>query len=716
MKRTPLGPLSAAALVLSLTCGWAQADNPLKLLPTPKVLKVDGGSMPLTAESRIVATDPKLKPLADILADEILLVTKLRPAVVAGEGKAGDIVLTINPKLQADADILTVHGQEVLKTREYAHTIAVTDRVAIEGWDYRAVCEGTSTLLQAIAIEGEKASVPKMTIKDWPYSDFGAIMVDCARQPQPIYVLKMAAEICRLFRIRYLHLHLTEDNGYTFPSTAYPEANSVHYPPLTPYTLAELKDLVAYADARGVTCVPELEGPGHSTALLDSMKGRLGKPGSNYPTDQFLPTTFPILDTLVGEMCDVFKSSPYFHIGGDEVGTGLLGDPRYVQYMKEHNMSGESAVWIVYAQKMTEIVKKHGKKTLMWDGMPVGCPLDKSLAKDVILYTWFPAKGRSRAAQDMGYTTVTVPWNMPPFEQFSLFTCNDDVLTPKDKILGHCRPMWEMDHVALANAYLPGAPERHERTWGPDNVIEPDYHKNRLARQNVRVNMIVRPVTLTYGGAIKDGLFSDPITVTMSTIVPGGQIRYRLDGKEPTAESPLYDKPFTVTESLRIRAALFDKDGKRLGNITVGDGYQYVNRQTNLTTGKPVTASHPFQREDKPEMAVDGEVRLDRYWACGTTPSWLQIDLQNVHTLDRVQVFPYWDDVRYYQYTIELSTDGKTWKRVADASANTAPETEKGRLHKFDPTPARYVRVNVLKNSDNYAAHLVEVRAWEAGK
>ena len=55
--------------------------------------------------------------------------------VAEGESKPGDIVLKLNRQLQAGAEILTVHGQEVLKTREYAHTIAVTDRVVIEGWD-----------------------------------------------------------------------------------------------------------------------------------------------------------------------------------------------------------------------------------------------------------------------------------------------------------------------------------------------------------------------------------------------------------------------------------------------------------------------------------------------------------------------------------------------------------------------------------------------------
>jgi len=715
MKRTPVGLLSLAALVVSLACASANAGNPLNLLPTPKVLKVDGGAMPLTAEARIVATDPKLKPLADILADEILLVARFKPAVVAGEARAGDIVLTINPKLQADADILTVHGQDVLKTREYAHTIAVTDRVAIEGWDYRAVCEGTSTLLQAIVLEGDKASVPRMTVKDWPYSDYGAIMVDCARQHQPIYVLKMAAETCRLFRIRYLHLHLTEDNGYTFPSTAYPEANSVHYPPLTPYTLEELRDLVAYADARGVTCVPELEGPGHCSALMDGMKGKLGNVRWS-AMDVVNPEIYPILDTLVGEMCEVFKSSPYFHIGGDEVEPSrYLGQAHVKKYMKEHNLSNKSAIWVPYGQNMAKIVKKYGKKTIMWDGFPTGCPLDPSLANDIIVYSWRRA-GRARAAQDAGFTTITVPWSMPPFPEFSMFTCNGDVLTREDKVLGHCHPMWEMDHVALALSYLPGAPNRHERTWGPDNVIEEDYRTNRMAKQSARAFMIVRPVTFRFGGSIKEGVFNDPITVTMSTIVPGAQIRYRLDGEEPSLQSPLYQKPFQAAESVNLRAALFDKDGRRVGNTTVGEPLRYVRFESSLTTGKPVEASGRVNAKEKPEFAADGMVDIKQFWGIKPAPAWLKVNLQGEYHIARVQVVPYFDGIRYYQYTVEVSTDDKTWTQVVDASRNTTPGTEKGYMHKFAQARARYIKVNMLKNSDNPAVHLVEVRAWEAGK
>ena len=725
MYRRVVGVFSLLALLLSFVCLPAEAGNPLNLLPTPKVLKIEGGEVPLTAESRLVATDPKLKPLADVLSDEILLVTKLRLAVVESDPKAGDIVLKIDPKLQADADILTVHGQEVLKTREYAHAITVTDRVVIEGWDYRAVCEGTATLLQAIRLDGGKVSVPKMTVKDWPYSDYGAIMVDVARQHQPTYILKVAVETCRLFKIRYLHLHLSDDSAFTFPSTAYPEANSIHYPPTVPYTLKELKDLVAYADARGVTCVPELEGPGHCTALMDGMKGKLGDVRWS-AMDVINPDIYPILDTLVGEMCEVFKSSPYFHIGGDEVEPSrYLGQAHVQKYRKEHNLTGEATIWLPYGQNMAKIVKKHGKKTIMWDGVPVGVPLDASLANEIIVYTWL-RRGRARAAQDLGYTTVTVPWGVPPFPEFSMFTCNGDVLTREDKVLGHCRPMWEMDDIALANGYLRGAPERHERTWGPDNVIEEDFQRNRLPKQNSRADMILRPVKIKVdakiirdesGGMHSGYKFIDgSATVSMTTEMPGGRIRYTLDGTLPTLKSILYEKAFPLTEAASFAAAIFDETGKMVGNVTLSDKYMPLMFEKSLTTGKPVETSGPENKTDKPEYVNDGWVDITKYWGAKPAPAWWQVDLEKEYSVDRVQVVPYFDGSRYYQYTVEVSTDTNKFTQVVDASKNTEVGTGKGYMHKFAPTKARYIRVNMLTNSDNPAVHLVEVRAWETGK
>ncbi|MCY2923869.1 MAG: hypothetical protein NT031_00240, partial [Planctomycetota bacterium] len=107
-KKHRNGAMIVLGLAVAVGLGTRGAQGAeLKLLPTPKSIQLAGGDMPLTEASRIVATDSKLKPLAEILSGEVLLVTGLRLAPVEGEGRPGDIVLKINPALRADADIWT---------------------------------------------------------------------------------------------------------------------------------------------------------------------------------------------------------------------------------------------------------------------------------------------------------------------------------------------------------------------------------------------------------------------------------------------------------------------------------------------------------------------------------------------------------------------------------------------------------------------------------
>ena len=77
-------------------------------------------------------------------------------------------------------------------------------------------------------------------------------------------------------------------------------------------------------------------------------------------------------------------------------------------------------------------------------------------------------------------------------------------------------------------------------------------------------------------------------------------------------------------------------------------------------------------------------------------------------------LYTYWDGGRFYQYKIDVSTDGKQWTNVVDASQNRQRATEHGYAHTFSPTPARYLRVTMLRNSANPGLHIVELRAYEA--
>ena len=104
-----------------------------------------------------------------------------------------------------------------------------------------------------------------------------------------------------------------------------------------------MKELVAYADARGVTIVPEFEMPGHSgaatraiPAIFDAINPESRQPVGIGCMNLSNEALYPALDTIIGEMCDVFKSSPYFHIGSDEVTSGRLSlHPGYKTFMEK---------------------------------------------------------------------------------------------------------------------------------------------------------------------------------------------------------------------------------------------------------------------------------------------------------------------------------------------------------------------------------------------
>ena len=119
-----------------------------------------------------------------------------------------------------------------------------------------------------------------------------------------------------------------------------------------------------------------------------------------------------------------------------------------------------------------------------------------------------------------------------------------------------------------------------------------------------------------------------------------------------------------------------------------------------------------------PGYAVDGSIDKAKALWFGPCPCWFQVDLGEVKQINKIHIYPYWGDNRYYQYYLEASTDGREWKKVADASRKTEPETEKGSIYEFAPVKARFVRVTFTFNSasianvENTFAHLVELQVF----
>lgn len=175
------------------------------LIPRPAALTMGQGALQLTKDSRIVAAEAGLAPLARVLSDEIFTVTGIRLAPAEGQPNAGDISLQLDPTLKDEAYRIEVAGSAVVK-----------------GNNAHAVAFASVTLLQALQTDGGGFSVPKLTMDDRPAFPFRAALIDLARKYHTPGGIEQVIELCRLYKIRYLHLHLTDDQLFMFPSTKFP--------------------------------------------------------------------------------------------------------------------------------------------------------------------------------------------------------------------------------------------------------------------------------------------------------------------------------------------------------------------------------------------------------------------------------------------------------------------------------------------------------------
>ena len=143
-------------------------------------------------------------------------------------------------------------------------------------------------------------------------------------------------------------------------------------------------------------------------------------------------------------------------------------------------------------------------------------------------------------------------------------------------------------------------------------------------------------------------------------------------------------------------------------NKTVID--DFFKERVNVVLGKAVTVNVPTEGNNVPANLVDGT--LEKAWHAGKWPAQAQIDLGDVRRVNGAQVTFYHQDGRAYTFTLEVSEDGKTWKRVAGNTDAVKPATAEGLSYSFAETPARYVRLNVLKNSANFAVHVLELKLF----
>ena len=551
------------------------------IVPTPKSIKMGQGQMPLTAQSRIVVMDPQLETHAAVLAQELWLLTGWKLETVKLDPKPGDIVLKIDAAIRADESILAPSNLQIGRTQDMAHTISITDKAVVAGWDTRAVCEGTATILQSIVAKDGAFSLPQMTIKDWPHADYSGTMVDCGRQWIPVSTLQALVECCRYFKVRYIQLHVGDDQGYSMPSKAFPRMGTGNgsccegVPPKV-WTWEELEELEAFAAARGVGIVPELETPGHHQAMGRPYRDLFDGPGC---MDMASEELYLGLDTVVGEMCKIFKSAPYFCIGCDEANNGTGAGPWAEVYKRRHAIPNDAQsvrngneIYVVHMKRMADICRKYGKLTIAYENFPN----DSRLKNDIIPMIWYP-HAVAQQYQQQGWTTITVPWTEE--HDWNMYVCNGSRLSRSDRVLGASSMMWQMSAVCVANGWAQNQ-RRSERTWGPDSKLDNADLQRRMEANRSRVDRLAMPVKMETEGVAGGRvirlqhfltcrqIFGGQLKVILSCAgLSGGEIRYTTDDSEPTPESLLYKEPLVFEKTFVLNSAFF-VDGRQIGAVT----------------------------------------------------------------------------------------------------------------------------------------------------
>ncbi|MCX7598575.1 MAG: discoidin domain-containing protein, partial [Armatimonadetes bacterium] len=146
------------------------------------------------------------------------------------------------------------------------------------------------------------------------------------------------------------------------------------------------------------------------------------------------------------------------------------------------------------------------------------------------------------------------------------------------------------------------------------------------------------------------------------------------------------------------------------------DAWVEMQDQVGIAVGCSAVASHS-EEGHPPSHAVDGDASRSSYWGATPYPAWWQVDLGSAKRLGVIRVVTYWDEGferRYYQFRVLVSEDGQTWQQVGDMSENTEPAAPRGVDFRVGGRKARYLRVEMLKNSANIGVHLVEVMVFSA--
>lgn len=335
-----MGKLFIKPLLFIFICAtsvYGQVNNKIAIIPEPQQLIQKPGQFTLSATTSIYVpkNNTELKRLAGVLADDIKKRCRFTLPILTGAPKKDNSIVIgtgkVSDKLGTEGYMLTISNRSV-------NLLAPQNAGIFYG------IQTINKLLPAVPVNNADVKIPCADIVDYPRFGWRGLMLDVGRYFYPVDFIKKYIDYMAQNKLNTFHWHLVEDGGWRIEIKKYPKLTTIGSKRENTqtqrkparfdnqshegfYTQDEIRDVVAYAKARYVTIVPEIEMPGHTMSSLAAYP-ELSCTGGPFTVPyawQIRPDiycagnekTFQFLEDVLSEVVDLFPGQ-FIHIGGDE--------------------------------------------------------------------------------------------------------------------------------------------------------------------------------------------------------------------------------------------------------------------------------------------------------------------------------------------------------------------------------------------------------------
>lgn len=721
------------------------------VIPQVQNLSVKDGDVYVFDSSRkLVYDNQDSRRSLELFAQDLEELVGIRPSVAAGtsEDAKGNVYFTLG----------------LQDGRKEAYSINVSsDGILVRAVAPEGIYRATRTLLKSVGTEKTSSvEFPSAEVSDWPRFGYRGLMLDVSRHFSDVEMVKRTIDMLALHQLNIFHWHLTDDQGWRIEIKSHPELTEVgawrddtvvgrylggtDYPTDGKrhggfYTQEQIREIVAYAKERYIEIIPEIDLPGHTSAVLAAYP-QLGCEDKEYKVANRWgvirdvlcagnPASLDLFKDIMDEVCDLFPGK-YIHLGGDEcVKDRWKACPKCQKKIRELGLkdvgrySKEDYLQSWFMGEVASFVQSKGKRVIGWDEILEGVPMD-----DSVIMSWRGTEGGIAAAR-MGHDVVMTPTSDMYFDQSQTLASQlEEIpvggfinvmkvysyeplpasLTPEQQkhILGCQANVWcEYMPEERIRQYqiLPRLAALSEVQW---TMPERKNYKDFLKRLPKMLSIYdhygynyakhIFDVACSYSVNVEKG----SLEVSLSTL-GNDPIYYTLDGTSPqTKKAMLYDDtPIVISSPSELKVSAL-RNGKFTKEETLFklDCNKATFKKVNISTTLNIMQAHLPH-----EILTDGiigSLRCDDYrWMSCTGRMSLVLDLGKSESFSRigwVALNSKSENILVPQNVkIQISEDGKQYCTILDIEKNHEIKAEQSveRIsEEVGAQTARYIKMD----------------------